>query len=525
MYPPRLVRLLLAGILLLGATRPTGAEVRELVILSTNDFHSAIDPIPAYWLDQEPTPHLGGAAHLMTLVEQIRQREEARDVPVFLFDSGDMFTGMLAKLSRGEVMMEMMMTLRYDALGIGNHEFDYGWQNFRRQMDRAPFPSLGANIFYKGTTIPYSRPHAIVERGGVRLGVVGIIGHDARSVVLPSFVAELEFTDPAAAVTSSIEDLGPDVDLIVVLAHQGHTGPMQTDAEHHPEVQRDFETDIKLCGEVPGIDVFLGGHAHRGIEPPYVHPDTGSIISQTYGYGTRLGFLRLWVDTETGNIVRHEGELLPVWSDELAPDPEMTRKMNAYKAEVAPVIGEVVGNAAERLVRSYNTESSLGSFASDVLRELVGGDVAFMNAGGLRADLPAGEITLGNVQDAFPFLNTVAVLEMTGAQIRAAVEQGLTLLRGMIQVSGLKAHYDLGRPAGHRLVSLEIGGEPAVDDRLYRVATANFMAEGGDLYQVFTEARWVDTVERDIARVMVDYLQKHPGPVPLPTSGRLIPLP
>jgi len=517
---------LLIAAALLGLTVPTAdAEVREVVILSTNDFHSAIDPIPAYWLDQDPTPHLGGAAQLMTLVEQIRQRESQRGVPVFLFDSGDMFTGMLAKLTRGEVMMEMMMTLRYDALGIGNHEFDYGWQNFRRQMDRASFPSLGANIFYKGTGIPYSRPHAIIERGGVRLGVIGIIGEDARSVVLPSFVAELEFTDAPGAVAASIEELEPDVDLIVVLAHQGHTGPMQTDAEHHPEVQRDFETDIEFCGRVPGIDVFLGGHAHRGIEPPYVHPQTGSIISQTYGYGTRLGHLRLWVDTETGTIVRHEGELVPVWSDELAPDPAMTRKMDAYKAEVAPIIGEVVGQAAERLVRSYNTESSLGSFASDALRKRAAADVAFMNAGGLRADLPAGDITLGNVQDAFPFLNTLAVLEMSGAQIRAVVEQGLTLLRGMIQVSGLTARYDLGRPVGQRLVSLEIGPEPVDDERIYRVATANFMAEGGDLYETFTEGKWVETIERDIAHLIVDYLQDHSGPVPAPSHGRLIPLP
>ena len=104
------------------------AEEREVVILYTNDFHSAIDPIPAYWLDAEPTPHLGGAAELMTPVEQIREREARARIPVFLFDTGDMFTGMLSKLTEGEALIEMMITMGYDALGFGNHEFDYGWQ-------------------------------------------------------------------------------------------------------------------------------------------------------------------------------------------------------------------------------------------------------------------------------------------------------------------------------------------------------------------------------------------------------------
>ena len=160
-------------------------------------------------------------------------------------------------------------------MAIGNHEFDYGADNFLKQMNRVPFPVLGANIFYKGTNHPYSRPYTIIERNGIRLGVIGIIGQDARSVALPSGVTHLDFLDPIPVVREAVKELKPQVDLIVVLAHQGKTGPQQTDAEARPDVQRDFEEDIRLCGEVEGIDVFVGGHAHRGIETPYVHPKTG----------------------------------------------------------------------------------------------------------------------------------------------------------------------------------------------------------------------------------------------------------
>ena len=510
------------SLLLLFVTGVVAAEEREIVILYTNDFHSAIDPIPAYWLDTEPAPHLGGAAELMTLVEQIRAREALLGHPVFLFDTGDMFTGMLSKLTEGEALIEMMITMGYDALGIGNHEFDYGWQNFRKQMFRAPFPVLGANIFYKDTEIPFSPPHAILEKNGVRIGVIGIIGDDARSVVLPSFVAELDFRDPAAAIAQSIEELAPDVDLIVVLAHQGHTGPMQTDAEHHPEIQRDFDADIALSGEVPGIDVFVGGHAHRGIEEPYVHADTGTIIVQTYGYGTRLGYLRVTMNTDTNEVLSYEGELLKVWSDELEPNPRMKAKMDAYKEQVAPIIGDIVGHASARLVRSYNTESVLGAFIADVMRALTHTEAAFTNAGGLRADIPRGDVTIGNVQDALPFYNTVEVFELTGAQIKEILEQGFTLVRGMVQVSGIVAHYDLTKPFGERLVDARIGGAPIEDAHIYRIATNNFLGEGGDLYHTFLEGKKVDNIDKDLAQIVIEHFETA-GTVDAPPMGRLIP--
>src|SRR5581483_7406696 len=177
----KLARLLCAVLALLVVAPLVYAQqrAREVTILYTNDFHSAFDPIPAYWL--AGAPRLGGAAHLATLVNQIRRRDRT----VFLFDTGDMFTGMMSNLTRGEALMEMMMSMRYDAMAIGNHEFDYGATNFEKQMYRVPFPVLGANIFYKGTTHRYSRPYTIIERDGIRLGVIGIIGEDARSVALP----------------------------------------------------------------------------------------------------------------------------------------------------------------------------------------------------------------------------------------------------------------------------------------------------------------------------------------------------
>lgn len=488
------------------------AQNRSVTILYTNDFHSAFDPIPAYWL--KGSPRLGGAAQLTTYINQIRAKEKA----TFLFDAGDMFTGQLSFLTKGEALMEMMMSMQYDAMAIGNHEFDYGADNFIKQMDRVPFPVLGANIFYKDSKIRYSRPYTIIEKDGVRLGVIGIIGLDARSVALPSGITNLDFADPIPIVRELVKELKPQVDLIIVLAHQGKTGPQQTDAENHPEVQRDFDEDIRLTSEVEGIDVFVGGHAHRGIEKPFVNPKTGTLIVQTYGYGTRLGYLNLKMNGK--KIVSHSGELLKVWSDNFKPDAEVLRKLNYYKNLYKPQIGIVQGNLKNRLVRDYNAESSLGNFIADVMREVGNADIGMQNAGGIRADLPEGEVTNGNVYDALPFVNSLVVCEMTGKQIKEVLEQGFTLERGMIQVSGIVAKYDLSKPISQRLVSLEIGGKTADDSKTYKVATNSFIWEGGDLYQTFLGTKAISKSGL-LSEIVMKYLQDKKS-VGLPKAGRLI---
>jgi 5'-nucleotidase / UDP-sugar diphosphatase len=416
--------------------------------------------------------------------------------------------------------MEMMISMHYDAMAIGNHEFDYGSANFTKQMSLVPFPTLGANIYYKGTNHRYSRPYTVIEKNGVRLGVIGIIGGDAIGVVPAALVTDIEFRDPGPEVAAAVRELKPKVDLIVVLSHQGKTGPMQTDAEAHPDLQRDFDEDKKLCGDVPGIDIFIGGHAHIGIETPFVHPKTGTIIVQTYGYGTRLGYLKLTLKDK--KITAHHGELVKVWSDQLTPDPVVAAKLAYNKRLLAPQIGEVLGVNEKRLVRDYRAESTLGSFVADVMRERAKADIAIENAGGLRWDIPAGEINKGHVLDALPFLNYLSVYVLTGVQIREVLEHSFSLIHGMAQVSGLRAVYDTRRPEGKRLVDLQIGGHPVEDQKTYRVAVTSFIAEGGDEYYTFMK---LPVLEKGplLSDLVMDHFRNNHKVTP-PKMGRLVPL-
>ncbi len=484
-----------------GAGQPAagGAAGREVVLLYTNDFHSALDPIAAYWLPN--SPRIGGAAALAGYVNRFRAANDT----VFLFDSGDMFTGQVSNITRGEALMEMMRAMRYDAMAIGNHEFDYGSANFEKQMTRVPMPVLGANIYYKGTSHRFSRPSVILERNGVRVGVIGVIGPDAGSAVLPAGIADLEFRDPAAAIAPIVEELRPQVDLVVVLAHQGKTGPQQTDAESHPDLQRDFDADVLLAGTVPGIDVIVGGHAHRGIERPFVHPETGTLIVQTYGYGTRLGVLRLQL--RDGRVASHAGELVTTWTARVTPDPAVAQVVEHYQHQVSATAGPPIVTLSRRVYRAYTRESPLGNVVADAMREATGADIALQNAGGLRADLPDEAITVGHVLDVVPFVNTVDTYRLTGAQIRDVLEQSLTLERGLMQVSGLQVEYELSRPAGQRVVRVSVGQAPLERDRVYTVATNSFVGQGGDLYVTFANATRT-AAGAPIVEVLAAYLKR-----------------
>ncbi len=458
----------------------------------------------------------GGVAPLATLIE--RERRNAR--LAFLFDAGDIFTGSLTRRTGGALPFELMITMGYDAMCVGNHEFEYGWEVFREASHLAPFPVLAANIFYSGTDIPFMQPYAVLERDGFRVGVVGVIGLDAATALIPGHVAGLEFRDPVEAVAAAVRRLRPDVDLIVVLAHQGWTAPMQTDAEGRPEVQRDIAADLALAGAVPGIDVMVCGHADAGTERPVTHPKTGTLVMQTYGHGTRLGRLRLTFDTAAKRVVGSEGELLLVDTANLPPDPRVAAKVEQARAR-HPELAEVIGLSAERIVRDYVGESDLGNLCADIVRERTGAQAALMPSGALRGDLPEGAVTRESVLDVFPFADHIEVLEVTGEALRLTLEQGLSLERGALQVSGLKIRYDPSRPIGRRLVEVRVGSRTLDPQAVYRVATITMLAQGGDMYRMLADQRRIEGEWGEFADSLERYVADH-RPLVAPARGRLI---
>jgi 2',3'-cyclic-nucleotide 2'-phosphodiesterase (5'-nucleotidase family) len=182
---------------------------------------------------------------------------------------------------------------------------------------------------------------------------------------------------------------------------------------------------------------------------------------------------------------------------------------------------EVVTHTATRLSRKYNEESDIGNLFTDILRTNMGTDLAFFNSGGIRADLPAGAVTVGNMLDAFPFQDRIWKLEMTGKQVKAVLEQGFSFDRGILQCSGLVAHYDRSLLRGQRLTALEINGKPVRDTDIFTAALPGVIAEGADLYTTFPEAKVLAGPGPYFARMLEDYLRAQQV-VEVPPRGRMI---
>jgi len=475
------------------------AEPVPITILYSNDFHAAVEPMKATWLVDQPM--IGGVRAFASWVDMLRRTEPN----AFLFDSGDLFTGQaISFLSRGRALIDMFGAIGYDAVCYGNHEFDYGIERALDYAKLEPFPVLAANIFYKDGR-PFAKPYAIVEKNGIKVAVIGIFGVDAMPSTGQYIWETLDVRDPIPVLQQLVPELRKRADLVVVLAHQGETGPMQDDAEAHPEVQRNFDADKLTVETVPGIDVFVGGHAHRGIEVPWVGAKNGSIVVQTYGRGTTLGVLRLSYDKQAHKVVSHSGSLVRVMNGVFPTPPKVEEVVARWVAESNRLGGEVLGSAAVPLRREYNGESALGDTIADAMRWKTGAQIAFENAGGIRGDISAGSVTRNQVIAAAPFINSLVTMNMTGAQVREVLEQSLTLKVGMMQVSGVQVVYDLGQSEYRRIVSAKVGDAPLDDARTYAVVTNSFIATGGDHYQMFTKVK----PQKDLGLLVSDVLEEY----------------
>jgi len=510
------VLLLVSGCTSSPTTQPANDTI---TILFTNDFESAYEPTRAYW--RNDMERIGGVAQLASLIADYR----AKDPDLFLFDAGDIFTGSLAHLTQGEIAFELMRIMDYDAMSIGNHEFEFGWEELARQKQRATFPVLGANLSYRSSGEPYAPPYSIIERNGVRVGVIGVLGQDAATALIPRNIAGVVVSDPVQAVRKYVQLLRPEVDLIVVLTHQGPTAPMQTNDEAAPEVYRGNLENLALAAAVPGIDVLLAGHTDAGTPEALRDPVNGTLIMQTWGQGQHLGVLQLALDASnigSPKVTLLNSGLVPVNSDGLEADAEVNALLERYRAQ-HPSLYKPVGSLDKRASRKYYQESILGNLLADIVREHTATEIALVPSGALRKDLPAGELLRVDLQDMFPFEDRLAVVELSGQTLLAILEQGLSLERGLLQIAGLQITYDSAAPIGQRIISASTGGQPLDPQKNYRLATLEILARGGDSYVQFLAAKQVTLGKREFSEILFDYFaaQHAKGePVRVPQTGR-----
>ncbi len=494
--------LLLAGLLAACAApqarTPDAAPARlvELTLLQIND---------AYLLEPVDGGRRGGMARLGTLVKRIRAER-----PNVLFGhAGDMLSpSPMSTVLRGAQMIAVLNVLGLDVATFGNHEFDFGPVVLKQRMAESRFTWLSANVLERGTSRPFggAARDRLVERGGLTLGLFGLTTPETATTSAGG--GEVEFRDPLAEGKTVAADLRRrGAHLVVAVTHQ------------HMHADRALAAGAD-------VDVVLGGHEHE----PLVAEEAKAVITKAGSDARYLVQLNLWLKPD-GTLVERSWTFHEVTA-RLAEDPEVGAVVRAFEARLGRELDTVIGSTTVPLEARRGPlrtqETNLGDFLADAMRARMATDVALVNGGGMRTDrvIPAGPLTKRDVLGLLPFTNVVMKVEVEGERLREALEQSVSRVEreggGFLQVSGLRMAFDRRRPAGRRLLGVEVGGAPLDPAKTYTVAVVDWIARGGDGVTAFREGRVLvdETSGPQLSDVLLDAITAR-GTIAPALDGRL----
>jgi 2',3'-cyclic-nucleotide 2'-phosphodiesterase (5'-nucleotidase family) len=436
-------------------------------VYHTNDVHGWIMPRPD---KRAPGRPVGGAAALKALLDK-----DAR--PKLVLDAGDWWQGTPeGSLTKGESVAEVFDAVGYDAIEAGNHDFDAGADSLRALIPKMSMPVLAANIYAPdGKRVPWTKAHIIKEVSGVKFGIFGLITSHMNRLEVPGKIAGLTFRREADEARDQVAALRKEgADVIVAVTHVGFESP-----DRLP-----FEGDQTIAREVPGIDLIVGGHTHTALSRAWRDPAHGTLVVQAGSHLTKAGLATLTIDPTTRRVTASSDELIDLRPDR-GEDPTVKAIVDRREAELGAAFGLVVATAAADLKRGAGgRESGLGSWMADCFKESAGVDAVIVNGGQIRADIPAGPVTLRRLFEAMPFDGPIVKLRMSGALLRSALDHVAGSSRG-VQIGGMAAEYRQLRPRHERLASVTVDGAPLDDAKSYSVATLEFLAGS---YEEFVRA-------------------------------------
>ncbi|MDD5009327.1 MAG: 5'-nucleotidase C-terminal domain-containing protein [Syntrophorhabdaceae bacterium] len=439
---------------------PAHCQFKELRILHMNDFHGFATGEKLIGSNEMQ----GGISYLAWLADNLRKEK-----PTLLLAAGDMIQGSpFANLFQGKPVIEIMNKMGFDAMCVGNHEFDYGKDILRERIAEATFPVLGANV--KG--MPELKPYTIKELEGLKIAIIGVVTEDTPVATHPGNVEGLTFLSPVATVEKYVRELRGSVDIIIVLSHLG------------------YNADMVLASRVKGIDIIVGGHSHtRTIKHMLIG---NTVLVQAWEYGMVLGVLDVVV--KSGKIIEMKSRLEEIKPSHMKKQEDVAQIVERYTRQMDALMGQTIGEALVDLdgknVRTK--ETNLGNLITDIMRQRSSSRIALINGGGIRTSIRKGNITLNDIYSALPFDNYIVAMKLTGREIKEALEHGVSgveLKEGrFLQVSGLSFTYDPKMPQGLRVMDVSVGGAKMDINTTYTVCTNDFLAAGGDGYKLFREA-------------------------------------
>ena len=482
-----------------------GAEVEEpateevmVSIVHTNDTHARV----------EAGKYDGmGLDKVATIVNNVK----AANPNTLVLDAGDALHGQtIATLVEGESIIKIFNEIGYDAMTAGNHDFNYGKERLLELADMADFPILAANV-YSENYENFLPEYLIKDVGGVKVGIFGLATPETKYKSHPKNTEGLEFFDSVIIAKLMVAKLENKADVIIALSHLG-MDPSSTE-----------RSDI-VAEKVDGIDLIVDGHSHTVLEEGKMVGNT--MIVQAGEFDKNVGHVDILVkDGKVSSITaklisKEEGEALEADSDVVAIVEEI-KEANDLITE------EVVGNTEIKLegAREFvrTGETNLGNLITDSMLDFTGADIALTNGGGIRDSIQIGDITVGDVITVLPFGNYVVTMDVTGAELKEALEHGYSAypesLGAFPHISGMNVVLDPNEEAGSKVVEVTVGGEELDMEATYSLATNDFLAAGGDGYTMFGDNE-LTALYPGLDEILIEYIKEY-GTEGSPVEGRI----
>ncbi|WP_142303689.1 bifunctional 2',3'-cyclic-nucleotide 2'-phosphodiesterase/3'-nucleotidase [Neobacillus soli] len=516
----------------LGAsTTKPGYELFELdqnvhvQLLGINDLHGQ--------LDYKTTVNGQSVGGIEYLAGYLKEREATNPSNTLMVQAGDAVGASrpVSALLQDEPTIRFLNELGFDVGTIGNHEFDEGVAEMKRLIyggahpstekdfgafEGASFPYVVANVEDENTGKLILPPYVVKEVDGVKIGFIGVVTTETPTIVTPSGVAGVKFTDEATAINKYAAELkSQGIKSIVVLAH--NAGTSSTDGTNAKGSVVDIAKKVDK-----EVDVIYGAHDHA-----YLNADVdGKLLVQSYSYGTAFSDIDLTIDPITQDVVTKKGEIVRTFQNKEHLDAKIKAEIDKYQAYIAPIVSVVVGDAANVITKKVNAsgENAMGNLIADSMRVQTGAQFGFMNAGGVRDEIKkAGPITWGDLFAVQPFGNDVVTEKITGAQVRILLNQqwSETSYAKIMLISGLTYTWSDKLSIGNKILDIYLPDGSKIDPKaVYTVAVNNFMADGGDGFTILKEGKDRVTQKTDLD-TLIDYVKAQKGPISSKIEGRI----
>lgn len=434
----------------------------KLTILYMNDPHAHYSPESK----KDESGFTGGFAKAQSLIEQIRKANTSEGRHTIFLLAGDLLTGTsYSTIFRGSMGVELLNAMSLTAMVVGNHEFDYGIDNLTKNLrPRMNFPLLSANILDDHGHLLFQKSTMMSFENNLNSVIIfGLTTPQTPVMSSPKNVSHLTFEDPVLSANKELSEIAPNC-LVVALTHLG------------------LKMDKLLAASSPGINVIIGGHSHTRVETPIKVGET--IICQAGAYAELLG--RLDVDFRDGKILSYTGKLIPLETT-VSEDERIRSLIEKYKESMSPELERTLGyneaqlDASRRDVRS-DAPNKLAILIAGLVADSVGADLGLVNSGSIRAGMEKGKVTLNDIYKILPFDDTVVKLQINGADLEAVLQTSAQLPDG----SGgkLQSYGIVTRRVGDSIELLKVKGRPFEASENYSIAVGEFLASGGDGYEI-----------------------------------------